>query len=216
MSKSKMGWFAILAILYGSFWVWYGGNGDPLSEAEGEKMLRKMEQAYGVDSNELPQGHFLRNMKEMIPNDDGKEFYAVNLETLKKDAAGRMADAKYANVVFPLLFERAGHPVFVSERVGLMLGRYGNEIDRTAVVRYRSLQDLIAMVSDPRFVKGEKFKSASLEHTEVFITRPTITFLQVRMFVGLLLFLLGIAGWKFIGWISIRRKNAGANAGTKE
>jgi len=213
MSKLQTIWIAILALLYAMFWVWYGGNGDPLTQAEGEAMLREMEQVHGTTAEEAPEGSFFRNIQAMIPNDDGKEFYAVNLETQKKDAAGREADSAYAGIVMPLLFKRGAHPVFVSQRAGLMLGEYGNAIDRVAVVRYRSLRDLIDMVSDPGMVEGEKYKTASLLHTEVFITRPTITFLQVRLFVGLLLFFIGVLGWLLLGRISKRSNKESPDAG---
>lgn len=199
MSKGKWIWAGVLAALYGFFWVWYGGNGDPIDPEEGEAMIAEIEQLYGFDTESLPEGHFIRNMRDMIPRDDGKEFYAVNLEKLKDTEAGREADRKYVGVVFPLLFERGGHPVFVGHVAGLMMGTYGNSVERVAVVRYRSLYDQLDMVRDPRFVEGEPYKMASLEHTEVFIARPTITFVQMRIIVGLLLVLIGIAGIGIIG-----------------
>ena len=63
---------------------------------------------------------FIDNMIAMIPDDDGREFYAVNLEQLKSGDAAEQADRAYAATVIPLLFKRAGHPVFVSERAGLV------------------------------------------------------------------------------------------------
>lgn len=199
MSKLQIGWAAFLVIVYASFWVWYGGNGEPLTQAEGEAMLQEIEEAYGFKRDELEEGHFLLNMYDMLPKDDGKEFYAVNLERLKKNKAGREADRKYVSVVFPLLFERGGHPVFASNVAGLQMGRLGENIDRAAVVRYRSLRDLLDMVRDPRFLAGEPYKMASLEHTEVFIARPTITFLQVRLIVGMALLILALIGWWLLG-----------------
>ena len=67
----------------------------------------------------------------MIPLDDGREFYAVNLETLKHGPEAEQSDRAYARIVMPLLFKRASHPVFVSRRAGLP--RQG----RGAGLRYR-------------------------------------------------------------------------------
>jgi hypothetical protein len=209
MLKLKIGWAVLLLILYGIFWIWYGGNGDPLSQAEGEAMIKQMEQTYGMTVEDAPEGSMIRNLTAMLPNDDGKEFYAVNLETRKKGTAALESESKYSDIVVPLLFERGGHPVFMSERAGLMLGKYGDKVDRVAVVRYRSLRDLMDMILDPAMLVGRKFKYGALEHTEVFITRPTITFVQVRLLVGLLFLIVGIIGWKLIDWRRSSRQNAG-------
>lgn len=200
MSKAKVIWAAFLAIVYVSFWIWYGGNGEPISQAEGEKMLAQIEQLHGVKFEDTPEGSMSRNLTDMLPHDDGKEFYAVNLETRAQGPDAKEAETRYGEIVIPLLLERGGHPVFVSERAGLMLGKFGNQIDRVAVVRYRSLRDLLDMIRDERMVEGNKFKSASLAHTEVFITRPNITFVQVRLMLGMLCLVLGFVGWWFIDW----------------
>jgi hypothetical protein len=207
MNRAKWIWLASLGLIYASFWIWYGGNGDPISEEEGLEMLAEIEQLHGVRLEEAPEGSMTRNLRDMLPNDDGKEFYAVNLETRADGPDALEAEAKYAGIVFPLLLERGGHPVFVSERVGLMLGEYGENVDRVAVVRYRSLRDLLDMIADEKMVEGNAFKNASLAHTEVFITRPTITFVQVRLMVGMLLALIAFAGVAVIGRVQARRAN---------
>ena len=204
MSKLKWIWLGLLAAIYASFSVWYGGNGDPLSQDEGEAMLKQIEQVHGSKLEDTPEGSMSRNLMAMLPNDDGKEFYAVNLETRATGPDAAEAEARYGEIVVPLLLERGGHPVFISERAGLMLGKYGEEVDRVAVVRYRSLRDLLDMIADERMVEGSQFKNASLAHTEVFITRPTLTFLHVRLIVGMLLGLIAIGGLAIIGRLQRR------------
>lgn len=199
MTKAKWIWLGVLASLYATFWVWYGGNGDPLSEAEAEDLLAQMEQAYGTSLEDAPAGSILRNLTDMAPRDDGNEFYAVNLEQLKSGSEAEAADRRYAEMVFPLLFERGSHPVFVGERAGLMLGSYGTDVDRVAVVRYRSLRDLFDMILDPAMRAGNNDKFLALVHTEVFIVRPSISFVQVRLLVGLIFVVLAFAGLKLLG-----------------
>lgn len=194
MRKEKWIWLGSLAAIYAVFWIWYGGNGDPLTAAEGERLLTRMEQMYGVSREDAPAGSLTRNLADMVPNDDGEEFYAVNLETRRPGAEALAAEEKYTEALLPILLSRAGHPVFVSERAGLMLGEYGKQVDRVAVVRYRSLRDLMEMVVDPAMPEAGKHKFAALSHTEVFITRPTLTFVQVRLLVALILAVLGWAG----------------------
>lgn len=207
MNRAKWIWLGIVGIFYAAFWLWYGGNGDPISEEEGMEMLVQIEQLHGIKLEDTPEGSISRNLRDMLPNDDGKEFYAVNLETRAQGAEASEAEARYAEIVVPLLLERGGHPIFVSERAGLMLGAYGNEIDRVAIVRYRSLRDLLDMIGDERMVKGNALKTTSLAHTEVFITRPIVTFLQMRMYVGMFLSLIAIAGLFVIGRAQRREAN---------
>lgn len=205
MTRAQLIWIGLVALFYAAFWNWYGGNGEPIDPKQGEAMIAEIEGLYGFDAGALPPGHFLRNMREMIARDDGREFYAVNLEKLKHTPAARAADRRYVNLVFPLLFERGGHPVFAGSVAGLMMGRYGDSIDRVAVVRYRSLYDLLDMVRDPRFVAGEPDKMAALEHTEVFIVRPALSLLQMRLFAGMAAILLALAGVAIIARVQSAR-----------
>jgi len=207
MTKTKWAWLGMLALLYAGFWSWYGGNGDRLSDAESERLLARLEQTYGVNRATAPPGSLIRNLAEMVRQDDGREFYAVNLETRKQGQAALAAEAQYSEALLPILLSRGGHPVFVSERVGLMLGEYGRGIDRVAVVRYRSLRDLLEMAVDPAMPAAGKHKFAALAHTEVFITRPTLTFVHIRLLVGLALLVLAWAGLAAIDRLQARRAN---------
>ena len=197
-------WCVALFILFLIGSTWYGGNGKPLSSDEGNALIEKLRQAY-PDSSPNP-GNFRSNMEDMIPNDDGKEFYAVNLEQLKEGEEATKADLAYTRTVFPLLLKRAGHPIFVSETAGLMLGEYGGKVDRVIVVRYRSLKDLIEMAFEPSMIANSGQKFASLDHTEVFITRPRFSFVTIRWVFGSILLLLGIVGWKLLGYLSLNRR----------
>ena len=202
----KTAWVGFLLASFLVFSYWYGGNGKPISPAEGAALLERFDAVYPDRSDGVHS--FRSNIEDMLSRDDGKEFYAVNLEQLKHGDAAKAADAAYGNMVVPLLLKRAGHPVFVSERAGLMLGDYGASVDRVAVVRYRSLRDLIEMTLEPAMQAGEANKFAALEHTEVFITRPTITFMQVRFFVAVILILIGWIGLKLINFIVARKTDS--------
>lgn len=48
------------------------------------------------------------------------------------------------------------------------------------------------------------YKFAALDHTEVFITRPVISFLHIRLLVGLCLLLIGLAGLNLIDAVARR------------
>ena len=141
---------------------------------------------------------FRANIEAMLPNDDGGEFYAVNLEQLREGPEAEAADAAYARAVFPALLKRGGIPIYVGDTAGLMLGQYGAEVDRVAIVRYRSLRDMLDMNLDPGMIAGVPHKFASLDHTEVFITRATLSAVHVRLTLALVLLVIGFLGLKLI------------------
>lgn len=199
----KIAWVALLVASFLAFSFWYGGNGKPITPAEGAALLQRFDAIY-PDRSDGDQS-FRSNIEDMLSRDDGKEFYAVNLEQLKQGEAAAAADAAYTEMVVPLLLKRAGHPVFVSERAGLMLGDYGKSVDRVAVVRYRSLRDMIEMSLETAMQSGQQDKFAALDHTEVFITRPTITFMQIRFVLAIILILIGWIGLKLISLLVIKR-----------
>lgn len=209
LSKSqtlKLIWMGGLAIIFAVFSFWYGGKGKPISAEEGAALIAQLRASY--DTADQTEHGLADHLEEMITKDDGREFYAVNLEQLKDGDAARKADAAYARMVMPLLFKRASHPVFVSNQAGLMLGEYGEQVDRVAVVRYRSLRDLLTMTVEPSMMEDSHYKFAALDHTEVFITRPFITFVHVKLMVALVLALLGWLGLSIINFVRDRRRRA--------
>ena len=202
--RLKIVWVVLLAAAFVWFSIWYGGAGKPISPEEGERLLEQIRSTH-PDADQSDRS-FLSNVADMIPRDDGKEFYAVNLENLKDGPEAREADAGYARIVMPLLFKRASHPILVSNRAGLMLGDYGQKVDRVVIVRYRSLRDMIEMAVEPSMKEGEGLKFAALDHTEVFITRPTISFVHVRVLIALILIVLGWLGLRGLDWLHRRTR----------
>lgn len=201
--KFKIAWTLLIVGFFFAFSAWYGGNGKPITPREGTALIQKLRAVHS--SSGTGERGYVDHIEDMIARDDGKEFYAVNLENEKEGDAARLSGETYSAIVMPLLFRRGSHPVFISRRVGLMLGEYGNDVDRVAVIRYRSLRDLIDMSLDPAMEEGRVYKYGALDHTEVFITRPTISFLHIRVTLAFFLILLGWAGYRSIDWIHARR-----------
>lgn len=121
------------------------------------------------------------------------------------DAATVVALTQVARTVVPLLLKRGSFPLFMSKPVGPVFGNFGAGIDRVAIVRYRSLHDLLDMSADPEMTRGGPQKFLALAHTEVFATRPVINAFQVRIFLGLAFLLLGAAGWWILSRLERRR-----------
>ena len=93
----------------------------------------------------------------------------------------------------PLLLKRGSHPVYVGAPLGNVYGDFGSSIDRIAIVRYRSLYDLVDMIADPAMSAGSRQKFAGLSKTDVIATRPIMLALSIRLTAALLLVVVGFA-----------------------
>jgi hypothetical protein len=200
----KVAWVLALALVYGLFILWYGGQRAPVTAAEGEAFLARMLANPQSDfASEHPE--FPGNIRRLVAQDDGREFFMINLETAKPGPEAEAANAAYSRIVLPLLLKRGSFPLFVSQPVGPVFGNFGAGIDRVAIVRYRSLYDLLDMSADPEMRQGGPQKFLALAHTEVLATRPVINAFQVRIFLGLAFMLLGAAGWWILSRLERRR-----------
>ncbi len=201
----RMAWAVLLTLIYGLFVIWYGGERTPLTPAEGEaflgRMLANRQSTFVADHPEFP-----GNIRRLVASDDGREFFMINLETAKPGPEAEAAGAAYSRTVLPLLLRRGSFPVFVGRPVGPVFGAFGAGIDRVAIVRYRSLRDLLDMTGDPAMTAGGPQKFLALAHTEVFATKPLITAIQVRLLVGLIFLALGLIGWLIMGRMQRRQR----------
>ena len=73
-------------------------------------------------------------------------------------------------------------------------------VDRVGLLRYRSLRDLLLMNLDRRMTKRVPHKFASLDHTEVFPTKPIFSAAQVRLTLGFLLVGIALLGLRGLDW----------------
>jgi hypothetical protein len=190
----RAGWIGLLAVFYGGFFLWYGGNGVPLTKAEGEALMARIRAVHATRDEAARHPEFAPNVEAWIARDDGREFFMINLDTMIDTQEARAADRAYAGIVIPLLLARGSFPVFAGVPKGTVLGVYGTTIQRVAVVRYRSLRDFLDMNADPAMAEGAPQKFTSMTHTEVFPTAPLFTAVQVRLTVGLIVALIGVLG----------------------
>lgn len=194
------GWIALLALIYGAFFLWYGGASAPLTPTEGEALMARIQALHGGTSSAGLHPEFQPNVRALIANDDGREFFMINLDRMIDTPEARAADTAYARIVIPLLLARGSFPIFAGRTQGKVLGEAADGIQRVAVVRYRSLRDFLDMNADPAMKLGAPHKFASMAHTEVFPTAPLFTAVQVRLTVGLVFVVL-----VFIGLAVMRR-----------
>lgn len=204
MSRGSKILAAVLGALYLAFVVWYGGRGAPLTPEETDRLFATIgeraqnEPKYGGD------GRLREELRQLVANDDGNEFFMVNLIRYHAQAqypagsawtgSAREADARYNRAIAPYLLRRAALPVFLGEVQGRFIDAEGDERwDRVAVVRYRSRRDLLEMVAELAGQDVAVHKWASIEKTQVFPSRALFTFGSVRGAAAVLFALVGLA-----------------------
>jgi hypothetical protein len=189
-----------LVLLYGLFWLGYGGKGMPLSQDEVDALIAAIEQNARSRGGADPE--LLEAFRRVGEADDGQEFYMVNLARHRKKALYpegydydddvQAAERRYATAILPRLLKRASSPVFVGTPTGLFLHPEGaDEWDQLALVRYRSRRDLLEMVAEPGMGELGVHKWASLEKTQVFPVTPLVSFIWIRSAVAVLFAVLG-------------------------
>ncbi|MEX0840246.1 MAG: hypothetical protein WD034_12000 [Parvibaculum sp.] len=175
-------------LLYAIFWFWYGGAGRPLSDAEIARYMARLDALAAGEQSPLG----LRGPLEAWARaDDGREFFMVNLIDDPADPAAANA---YNRVILPELIKRGGVPVFISRPFARFIEPAGLEgWDQVAIVRYRSLRDLLDMITAPGSEDIKHLKEASVSKTHVFPTHAVFSFIWMRFIAAVLLAMFGIA-----------------------
>ena len=199
MKITKRTWIWLAPVLfYLIFFSWYTNLKGPLSLEEIDHFVDTLE-ANGSTPDRMVE------IKRFMKEDDGKHFYMMNLLDFTdnppemvatgSDASAEDLMAHYMEFMFPELFSRACHPVFFGQVLADALDLSGIENaeswDQAALFRYRSRRDMIAIVTNPKFLERHDYKIASLEKT---IANPvnSLFFLgDLRFTLGLILFALG-------------------------
>ena len=184
-------------LLYLIFFSWYTNLKPPLSPEEVDHFVNML-LANGSTSDRIVE------IKRFMEEDDGKHFYMVNLLDLTDnppelaatgpDASAAELMAHYMEFMFPELFSRACHPVFIGRVLADALDLSGIENaeswDQAALFRYRSRRDMIAIATNPKFLERHDYKIASLEKTIANPVKPLFFLGDLRFTVGLILFAL--------------------------
>ena len=190
-------WVWGVALLgYAVFLAWYFNWRGPLSKAEVETIMARM-QAHNLghgDQDVMPV------IRKFLEEDDGREFFMLNVIRLSEvevadPVTGEMLPARqvmagYTRMFMPALFARGGHPALAARRIGGMVDTWGlNEVPEWSLMgynRYRSRRDLAHLICDPRFTGAHAFKFAAMPQTFNFPTRPMIkTLAGPGIWVGL-------------------------------
>jgi hypothetical protein len=170
--KTRVWLWLLPGVLYALFWFWYTPLGGPLTVAEIEHYVAVFETS-GVSPERLA------GLRRFMEEDSGGQFIMVNVidmaaEPAELPATGPGASADelldhYMEHMYPELFWRACHPVFVGAVVGTALDLAGIEgaesWTRVALMRYRSRRDMLEISTNPAFGDRHDYKLAAMDKT---------------------------------------------------
>ena len=179
--------------LYLAFLSWYDGWGmGPLTAEEIDKIVGEAETQ---DSN--PEE--LNNLRQLLKDDDGKEFFMLNLNRYEYSENEvqkgiPVAYQKYGQAVMPMILKRAGHPIYVGEISDYLVGGDLKEggWHEIILVRYRSRQDFINMITSDEYLIASKHRYVGIEYAEVVPTNVILNLATPRLFIFALLFLIQV------------------------
>ena len=196
-----MNWkiWVCVPIAYALFSMWYFNWQGPLTQAEIDEFMTQFAENAGSKQTDPAV------MRSFLEQDDGRAFIMLNqVELYDGDIAHPVSGEQQpaadvlTNYFQPFafkLFLRGGHPVFQARTVGGCVDSWRADDNvsfaATAMMRYRSRRDMLAMVMDPAFADGHIYKLAAIERT---INYPTLMMMNASMapqYWVLLLLLLG-------------------------
>ena len=191
---TRMKIWLLPALFFALFLSWYTPSGGPLSSAEVDNFIVKMEA-----NGSSPQA--IGMIRQFGEEDTGKHFIMIN-NIDYNETPGNVAGAapgenaqqlmdRYMGHMIPAMLSRGSHPVMMGPaayRSMDVIGVEGVDIwDMGGLVRYRSRRDFLEIVTDPAFSGKHHFKAAALEKTIAFPVEPDFNLGDPRLLIGLLL-----------------------------
>jgi hypothetical protein len=195
--------YAILTVIYVSWFIWYGGSGEPVTKSELDAYITSMKEKSSSRPERINEATEL--MHRLAAFDTGNEYLMINLIKYRKKALypadsawanqtdTRAADGRYTQGVVKELFVRGGLPILKSNVIGtFMLDEDWRDWDEVAIVRYRSVKDMLDMIVGMTDSGLAVHKFASIEQTHVFPAEPVISLVFIRLLFALVLFFIAV------------------------
>ena len=191
---TRMKIWLLPALFFTLFLFWYTPTGGPLSDAEVDNFIAKMER-----NGSPPEAMSL--IRQFGEEDTGKHFIMIN-NIDYDETPGNVAGAepgenaqqlmdRYMGHMIPAMLSRGSHPVMMGPaayRSMDVIGVEGVDVwDMGGLVRYRSRRDFLEIVTDAAFSGKHHFKAAALEKTIAFPVEPDFNLGDPRLLIGLLL-----------------------------
>jgi len=164
--------YSVVLITYLGWFTWYGGSGQPVSPNEAAAYRAELQA--NAKSRDRDFSDPIKYMDRLIKDDDGNEFIMVNLIRYREKAQ------------YPATSPWANEGEFINETSQ-------KEWDTVAMVRYRSVRDMVEMIIEMSATDLADHKWAAIEQTHVFPVKPKINLASLRLIVGICLLLFAVA-----------------------
>jgi len=184
-------WLAAI-VIYGAFLAWYQNWRGPITRAEIDEHMRRLETMGSGTSAERAV------LRAFLEADDGREFLMLNLvrlhaEPIANPVTGQLQRARellagYTRTFLRALLRHGGHPAFLGYPAGGFVDTWGIDPGPgwtfVGMMRYRSRRDLIQLVTDTAFADAHAFKRAAMPLTCSFPMGRIRFFTSPRIVIG--------------------------------
>lgn len=200
----------ILGVIYAGFFFWYTDMGGKLTQAEIQDFVEKQEQNI-LNSGVSPDSEEFRLRIDFITRfmeeDTGNQFIMVNNIEMNKDPGdgpganpGESSDqllSRYMEHMWPNLLKRASHPIFGGNTISQSMDLVGIEgaetWDQVALMRYKSRRAFLEIVTHPDMNGRHEFKVEAMKKTIAYPAEPIAFYSDVRIFLGMLILIIGLS-----------------------
>ena len=181
-------------LLYMLVAYWYTNTGGPLTVGEIESYVERLKAAGYAPAQ-------VARLRTFMENDSGRQFLMLNNIDMNEDpgdvdgaepgeTAGQLMN-RYMEHMYPELFKRACHPVYLGAAVFSAMDIVGIEgaehWDTAVLMRYRSRRDLLQITANPEFQGKHHFKLAALDKTIAYPLENTLYLSDPRLLLALVL-----------------------------
>ena len=177
-------WIIALS-LYALFWLWYCGVKGRLSKHEVEIFISSFE-AKGLSERALS------NIREFLEQDDGREFFMVNLLEIKspKRESQKLLMGYFKKFMSGMI-PRGGHPLFLAQAAAKNIENlnceHADDWSSVGIIRYRSRRDFAQIVLKTFGSEHHSDKLLSLKKTLAFPSITTLFFGSPKIIIALVL-----------------------------
>ena len=177
-------WIIALS-LYALFWLWYCGLKGRLSKHEVEIFISSFE-AKGLSESALS------NIRKFLEQDDGREFFMVNLLEIKspKSESQKLLMGYFKKFMSGMI-PRGGHPLFLAKAAAKNIENlnceHADDWSSVGIIRYRSRRDFAQIVLKTFGSEHHSDKLLSLKKTLAFPSTTTLFFGSPKIIIALVL-----------------------------
>ena len=175
----------IALLLYALFWLWYCGVKGRLSKHEVEIFISSFE-AKGLSESAL------LNIREFLEQDDGREFFMVNLLEIKspKRESQKLLMGYFKKFMSGMI-PRGGHPLFLAKAAAKNIENlnceHADDWSSVGIIRYRSRRDFAQIVLKTFGSEHHSDKLLSLKKTLAFPSTTMLFFGSPKIIIALVL-----------------------------